>query len=176
MGEEFRVKLKTNIKKISYCCSIIADILIKLDERKQSVLNKTDSMEAEVLKQAEIVRNLLEEHTENLMQGIKGIKTKKLKQIEIEREEIARQLTTLKSFAEYASELERRGSTVDICRNIHDMIGRSDELHGTNDRVVQGSIRANNDSIFFLPSDVSKSLNSMENVVGRLYGEIFCFL
>ena len=143
----------------------------KIDEKNRLILDKIGTLESNVSKRAARLKEIVDEHTNILLQEINTFKMESQKRFENRKEEVRGQLTMFESYQRYAEEIKAKGSSVDICRNFHDMTARADRLERSHiDFMKSYSNPGEIDSIKWIPSNFESILTG--NVIGSLnFGE-----
>ena len=126
--EGFRQQLEESITRISKCSNFTRIGLCKLNERVQLLSLRSSSLQSEVLRHAEYLKEIVDRHAKVLIMEIDAMKTENIEEIEVRKEELFRHLDMLESYNKYARELMENGSPIDICRNIQDMNSKSEQL------------------------------------------------
>ena len=101
----------------------------KVQKEKELLVKKTvkfmeqiNSMESTIIKKRDFLKYLIDIHTQSLLQQLREIKEEKLKEVEIVKQLIEREVAILESFEKYCEELKEKGTPSEIARvaeNIH---------------------------------------------------------
>ena len=174
ISEGFKVHMKLDIAKISLCFGKCEEEMLKLEEENRTVFENSVLLESDVLKRVAHVKDIVDQHAEDFLLEIESKKATKLKEIETKKEEVSRHMAMLENYKRYATEMIKKGSHVDICRNFEDMKTRSNELENNHNIISHGSA---SDYIgayayTFIPSEIDDFLESTENMIGKVSGKL----
>ena len=167
-SQHFSLQLEEVNKKILCCFNSSKGILTKLDVNSCWLSEKIASLQLDVKKQADMLKKLVDEHANQLFSEIDSIKASKLKQIENEKEEVSMLSTMLVSLRRYSSEMQEKGSAVDICQNFLKIKARSDELEKSHTALRNSTLNPKDDCFHFSQPDLERFLKNTENVVGKI--------
>jgi len=162
---EFREQIRDSTEKVRNRLSECQEFGETLDKFKQE-------FQAEVLKTEGCIRDasnkvtkLIEQHTELLVQNLKLVKERNIKAFEITAQDFNRFKVMIDSFSRYSEELLTRGSPVDICRAVNQMLTRAQELETLPANCSGGGFCC--DTMVFHPLQID-SLYGLKNAVGDL--------
>jgi len=176
VGEEFRQTIKQKAENIStYVKETLllrnnnekskADFLKEIVEQEQKIHERNQELKDT------IDRDVIDRHTNSLLDELSMIKRKHLKEMETGMEEIYRHITILKSFESYCTEMISKGSASDICSSVDQLIVRADEL-GKEHEALIGRPRQSA-GIYFQATDLGDVLqNTDSNCVGKIEGNV----
>src|SRR6218665_3067398 len=171
VDEEFRQAIEKEAWKIS---TYVKDMLQmrNINENKNAdFLKEIVEKEKEILKRNHEIKDLIDRHTELLLDELSVIKSKHLKEVENEKEEIERYQIIFESFEAYCTELRSKGSACDICSSVDQIIARADEMERQHEAFIgrpHQSVK-----VSFQATDLGDILqNGSSNFVGKLEGII----
>ena len=176
IGEEFRIQMEKTAKRILDCLNFSKnDIINKLDEKNQIILENIEMARTGVLRQENRIKEIVEAHTMKLLQEIDTIKEEKQRAIETDKEEVNRHIKVLESYERYANEIKEKGSAADICRTYHNMSIRAEELQKDHTSITDSIFNCSTAGLIsFIPSDFEDLLiGSTEDVIGCLKSGIY---
>ena len=168
VSEKFKLHLGDIIEKITSCAEMCEEEMLKRDEENRLVLENFKSFESDVLKRAGVHQIHRGSKCQQVVDGNRNQEDEKLKEIEIQKDEVSRQMAMLESYKSDATEMVEKGSRVDICRNFQDMKTKSDELENKN--ISLGSAVGYIGCIFSQIHSFT-FLETADNIVGKLSGK-----
>src|SRR6218665_3721702 len=128
VDEEFRLRIEQKELKIS---TYVNEMLIERnnnEKRKADFLTEIAVTEKEIFKRSLELKDMIDRHTQSLLDKLSVLKSKELKEMEMRLEEIDKSCLILRSFEAYCTELRLKGSASDICGSVDQLIVRADEL------------------------------------------------
>jgi len=105
-------------------CREMLESLEKEDDLDEQ-LAKTGT---EISEKADQLKQMIDDHTEKLMDEFSLMRQKRMKEIESLREEIERQLLSMESYKMYVDEVRQKGTACDVARAASDLHDRADKL------------------------------------------------
>ena len=171
VSDDFRMQLQADIDKISLVCRKYEEDISRFDEDNKLVLDTCASLQTDVSRRAAYIKESIDRHVVKLMKEVEEIRTNKLKEIENKKQEVSRQLTILQSYTRYATEMNEKGSPVDICRHFQELDASCVELD--NNRFTSDSDFFRAYSFAFIPSNIEDILTSTDDMIGKVYGKSF---
>jgi len=171
VDEEFRQAIEKEAWKISTYEKEMLQIRNNNEKKNADFLKEIVEKDNEIRRRNQEIKDIIDRHTELLLDELSVIKSKNLKEMGNEKEEIERRRTILESFEVYCTELTLKGSANDICSSVDQVIARADELKRENEafigrphKSVEVSFQAT------VLEDVLKNAGS--NFVGKVEGNI----
>src|SRR6218665_2250382 len=171
VDEEFRQAIEKEAWKISTYEKEMLQIRNNNEKKNADFLKEIVEKDNEIRRRNQEIKDIIDRHTELLLDELSVIKSKNLKEMGNEKKEIERCRTILESFEVYCTELTLKGSANDICSSVDQVIARADELEreheafiGRPHKSVEVSFQAT------VLEDVLKNAGS--NFVGKVEGNI----
>lgn len=125
---EFRKTIIRNAMKISNCAEEILSNGKVMEQRwKETLLNLAET-EVRIRQRNSELKEMIDRHTDSLIEELSMIKQEQMKDFEIQKEETDRIYAALKSFEINSSELISRGSASDVCSSLEELTIRANEL------------------------------------------------
>src|SRR6218665_1723681 len=171
VDEEFRQAIEKEAWRISTYVKEMLLMRNNNEEKNADFLKEIVKMEKEILKRNQEIKDMIDRHTELLLDELSVIKSKNLKKMENQKEEIDRCRTILESFKVYCTELRSKGSTSDICSSVDQIIARANELERDNEALTGRPHKSV--KVSFQATVLGDILqNGSSNFVGKLEGNI----
>jgi len=172
VDEEFRQTIEKKAWKISTYMSEMLLMRNNEEKRKVDFLKEIVEKEKEIHKRNQELKEMIDRQTKSLLDELSVIKSKHLKEMENQMEEIETCCTMLRSFEDYCTELRLKGSASDICSSVDQLIVRADELERDHEAFI--GLPRKSVEVFFEATDLRKVLEKFNNnVVGNIQGNIF---
>jgi len=171
VDEFFRQTIQMNLLKTSNSAEEMLSIKKNAEIRKEDFLRQIAKTEDAIRKRNRELKDILDEHTESLVNELSVVKSNHLKEMETGMQEIDRYFTILRSFEEYCSELIARGSASDICSSVDQLTIRADELERGKKIYIcnpQQSV-----DVSFQSTDLKEALQKSKNFLGQIKGIVF---
>ena len=133
-------------------------------------MSHINTLEADITKRGEYLKSVIDSQTNSLLKELAIIRDEKLKEIEVAKNEMEREIALMECFRKYCEELRHKANACDVARI-------ADDLH-TKAMELQQSVIIQNELIFiifkFTPTDLQHIFKPDEcNFVGNLaYSEI----
>jgi hypothetical protein len=171
----FRKQIESTVEAINQC---ISQAEIKKTEHlkmKEVLQVRVATLECDIENRREEVKQLAEKHAASLLQNLCSIRQSKLKEIQMETDEIDAYLSSLETYNSYCQSIMTKGSASDICNAISDLSSRAVELQRqcqlTNETEVQSL------TFSFRKSELEQFLaESCGNLIGEIQGQCFRLL
>jgi len=163
-AEKFREQIKTDSEKVSACDMQNLQKFEVLGTNLGIVIETIASTQKKISQQCDQLISLIQLHQSQLMEKLGSYKTKIVKKLETERDEIERQLVITESFKRYCQEIISKGTACEISRMAHDLHARAEELMKTQDQPVCHQLSGA--EITFTPTVVTT--DSIKNLIGEL--------
>src|SRR6218665_1163935 len=171
VDEEFRYTIQWNSSQASLYAAEMLAVRMNSELRKADFLEDIVDTENAIQKRNQELKDMIDEHTKLLLDELIVIKSKHLKEMETQMQEIDKYCTMLKSFEAYCTKLVSEGSPSDICSSVDQIIVRTGELGreletfiGRPQRLVEVSFQA---------TDLREAPRISSNVVGEIKGIAF---
>src|SRR6218665_933455 len=172
---EFRQKIERKSSKILTPMNEIVFIRNNNEKRKLDFLTEIAKREKEIHKRNNELKEMIEQHTTLLLDELSVIKSMHIKEMETEMEEIERYCSILASFESYCTELTLKGSAIDICSSVDELLARADDLERDHETFVCRPHQSL--EVSFQATDLGNVLqNANSNFVGHVEGNILTFL
>lgn len=165
VADGFRKQIATDLGRIDQFSNEIGAKVKEIDREKAEFLRLVDITEKAIVARGIEIKELVEKHVKYLVDELAAEKQKGLKEMEIEKEEIARHQLVVGSFTTYCWELKSKGSASEICRAVHELHNRANELqlmHRTQVQRQIASIQVALEATNF--TDLLKT----ENMIGKI--------
>src|SRR6218665_1595085 len=171
VDKEFRQTIKSKAMKISTYTNEMLLMKTNNDKRQSDLFKEINEAEKEIQERNKELKDMIDRHTGSLLDELSVIKSKHLKKMENQMEEIERYRTVIESFEAYCRELTLKGSASDICSSVDELIVRADELERDQKAFIgrlQQSI-----NVYFKATDLTQAYpNTYINFVGAVEGNI----
>src|SRR6218665_899072 len=170
VDEEFRQMIEKKAQKISTRLNEISFMRKHNEKKHADFLKEIVEKEKEIRKRNQEIKDIIDRHTEIRLDELFVIKSKNLKEMENQKEEIERCRTILESFDVYCTELTLKGSASDICSSVDQIIVRADELERDHEAFFGRPHKSF--EVFFQATDLADVLqNAGSNFVGKVHVE-----
>jgi len=103
-------------------------MLENLEKQKDEFDKQLAKTEIEISEKADQLKQMIDDHTEKLMDELSLMKQKRMKEIESLREEIERQLLSIESYKIYVDKVRQEGTACDVARTASSFHERANEL------------------------------------------------
>lgn len=163
---EFRKQIKEDADKVS---SLRVERLKEaevMQQAKSDFLAEFSTAENAIVKREEQLKELLQQQTKSLLNELALLKTKRLKEVDTEIEEIDRNITIMDSYETYSLNVAERGSSFDICHEVHELHSRSAQLENVQKSRVKRNL--NSQKGLFQPTILDNFLIQNNSIVGKL--------
>ena len=171
VSEEFRLTIQSNSSMISIYADEMLSLKEKAELRKAYFLKEIADKEEAIQRRNQELKDMIDEHTTSLLDQLFVIKSRHIKEMETEVQEIDRCCTILKSFEAYCAELVSEGSPSDICSSFDQLIDRTDELEKDHEAFTNRPHQSV--EVAFQITDLGEVLQKSNNVVGQIKGITF---
>src|SRR6218665_988066 len=166
---EFRQAIEMEAMKISKCVEKIKSKRKLLEQRKAEVLLNIADTEGKIRQRNLELKELIDSHTNSIMEELSLIKQKQIKDFASETEELDRICVVFDSFETYCTGLVSKGSASDVhvCGCVDELHRRSEELEQDNKAFIDCTFQTTEVSL--KASEVQGLLsNSSNNIVGQI--------
>ena len=128
VDEKFRETIRKRTSKISTYKNELLAKRNNIEKTTADLLKQIDEEETKIHERSQELKVMIDRHRKSLLDKLSVIKSKHLKEFEIEMKDIDINFTILGSFEVYCTELISKGSACDICSLADDLIARADDL------------------------------------------------
>ena len=140
---------------------------LKLEQEKRKFMEESEIAETAIKERANELKQLIDKHAKVLLDELVQIKATRMKETEIKNEEIERYLAIVNSFNAYCSEIKSKGTPTDICRSVHDLRARANELQEVNATQIKQDTSVVRVSF---KTSAMEDILKVGNIVGSLEG------
>src|SRR6218665_2997887 len=164
---EFRQAIEMEAMKISKYIEEIKSKRSLLEQKKTEVLLNIADTEGKIRQRNLELKELIDSHTNSIMEELSLIKQKQIKDFASETEELDRICVVFDSFETYCTGLVSKGSASDVCGCVDELHRRSEELEQDNKAFIDCTFQTTEVSL--KASEVQGLLsNSSNNIVGQI--------
>jgi len=103
-------------------------MLKKIADEERALTHEVKKREKIINEKADKLKQLIDEHREELLTKLTTARTRQMKANENVRQEIERQIVVMESFIRYSAEVKEKGTACDIARAAGDLRVRGEEL------------------------------------------------
>lgn len=170
VAEDFRNDIGKDLDEIEMFLNVCLTEKQEVERYRIEVVTEIEQTQAAVIFRGQTLKELIDNHTDELLKELALIKQSKLKEMEAKNEELTRQQTILDSFKIYCLQMKSKGSSSDICRVIKELQDRTEILRRevTTKKDMQSEQKQMH--IFFEPTNL-EVFSKTSNVVGALNGK-----
>src|SRR6218665_2028585 len=169
--KEFRQTIEMNASKISNFAEEMLSIGRKAEQRAREVLLRFAGTEEKIRQKNGELKEMIDSHTNSLLDQLSLAKQKHMKDSAIDKEEIERMHAIFKSAETYCTELSSKGSASDICDCVDEMVTRANELEKDHKKFIFRPYQKS--EVFYKATYLGRLLsNSGNNIVGQIQGKI----
>ena len=167
--EEIVEKFKSGFTKhsddVSDLLANIREQSDKVDKQLASFSRGIDTTERSILERSEAIKQMVDTHTQALLEQLGSHKTQCVKDIQTTKEELGRIMMMCENFVSYCQKAIEKADSVESIRIADELKTRARELKGK--RIPKLNTFPD---IQFLPSDLGISTN-LNNIVGNIRGK-----
>jgi len=165
-SELFKEQLKKKELKISSCESKCLDEVNQLEVDKCNLFEQLKTIEEAMRQRCDEVKKLVDQEHCQSLEKMCELKKAQLKLMTNRKDDIERQLITMKSFRRYSEELIDKGSSCDVSRSANDLLTRADALVLSQAAFDEGKVCPI--QLNYLPSDITCITSGQERLIGRI--------
>ena len=137
----------------------------QVDEQVRTFSIGIDTTEKKIIERSEAIKQMVDRHTQVLLEKLNSQKSKILKNVQSTKEEIQRNMIICENFIAYCLKAIEEADAVESIRIAEELRTRADEIK----RMTVPNLTSLPD-INFLSSDVNTT--KQDNIVGEILGEI----
>ena len=168
--EDFRKQIKSNVEPINEWKFEAEAKKSKLLKVKEDIQKMIEKLECDVSSRKDELMQLIEKHANYLMHDLCLIRQGKLKEMQMETDDIETYILSLETYNSYCQTIMVNGSDSDICCAFTDLSVRAVELQEQRQLRIRGEIQPFNCN--FIKSGLESFLGeSSKNLIGELEGE-----
>lgn len=167
---EFKNTMKANVKTISALRVDTAKEMEIIETANIHLLADVSNAESAIVKRGEQLRQLVDRHTEQLLNELAYLMAMKAKEIEIAKGDVGRHIALLDSYKAYCLSVAEKGSAADICQAsnlLHDKAAALEAAHRS--RTIKG---INSKRRMFSMFELYDWLGGNCNLVGKIHGKL----
>lgn len=164
----FAEQLQDESRKVSTWSPKCVDAVQKLENLKTEFEEEVLNTEGSIRNSCAKFKELIDQHTEILVQSLKIVRDTNLKIFEVAKQDVDSLKVMIDSFQRYCDELLSRGSPVDICRDANQMHTRATDLDKQAVKCILDDV--DYDLISFHSANLENAVQQFgsNNIVGEL--------
>ena len=171
----FRKQIESNAEAINECRSQAETKKAELLKVKEDIQKRVETLECDMENRKDELKQLADKHATSLLQGLCSIRQSKLKEIQMETDDIDTYLSSLETYNSYCQKIMAKGSASDICRAFSDLSVRAVELQEQCQPMIEREIQSFN--FRFRKSELEEILKeTCDNLIGEIEGKRFPFV
>ena len=125
---ELREQMAIDVGDITDGVDQCREMLTKIGKEQNDFAEQIAKAEMEINRKSERLKQTIDDHKQKLINELLAMKQKRMKEIEILREDIERHLLSMESYKKYVDEIRQKGTACDIARTASGLRDRADEL------------------------------------------------
>lgn len=165
VADEFSKHIDADVKQVRQQLYEFTAAIAKAEERSTNFCADVEKVESEVVEMAERLKRLIDKHVDEVQQQVRELKAVTVKDIDAQKDSLSLALVAMESYAEYATELKKKGSHADV-------IMAADKLHSRANELLQTYVIPDQcyiPAVVFTPSHtVDDLLHTGQNIIGSL--------
>src|SRR6218665_12551 len=165
----FRQAIQKKLLKVSTYADEMMSIKKKAEIRMAYFLEEMVDKEKEIHKRNQELKDMIDDHTQSLLNELSLMKSKHLKEMETGMEDIDINITIFRSFEAYNTELISKGNASDICSSVDQLFDRVQELEKDHETFIGRQYQSV--EVSFQTTDLREALQKsgylLEQVKGR---------
>ena len=166
--DDFRKQIESNIETINQCSSQTQMKKEELNKIKEDMQQKVERLESDVINRRDEVKQFADTQANSLLQSLCSLRQSKLKEIQIEADDIDAHLSCLQSYSSYCQKMMAKGSASDICRAVSDLSVKATELQEQCQSLIEREIQSF--KFCFTKSEFEEFLED-DNLIGEIEGK-----
>jgi len=170
VDEEFRQEIGKEAWKVSTYVKEMLQMRNNNENKNSDFQKEIVEKEKEIRKRNQEIKDMIDRHTEILLNELSVIKSKHLKEMENQKEEIERYRTIFESFDAYCTEIISTGSASDICSSVDQIIVRAGKLERDHEAFIGRPHQSV--EVSFQATDLGFVFSASSNFVGKVEGKM----
>ena len=166
--DDFRKQIESNIETINQCSSQTQMKKAELNKIKEDMQQKVERLEVDVINRRDELKQFADSQANSLLQSLCSLSQSKLKEIQMEADDIDAHLSCLQSYSSYCQKMMAKGSASDICRAVSDLSVRAVELQEQCQSLTERKIQSF--KVSFTKSEIEECLED-DNLIGEIEGK-----
>jgi len=126
--EQFRQKLEEDIDKLRICNLRSQKELTEMESDKDSLIKKVSAMQNDISQNYDQLISMMKDHQNKLIEELNAFKSKKLQEIENNKEKVETQFALVEDFRRYCDAIKEKGTAYHISRDANNLHVRAEEL------------------------------------------------
>jgi len=126
--DDLRKRMTSDAVNVTAGMDECRENLDRVEKKKNDFLERCEVTGVKISKRAEQLKLLIDAHRDKLMNGLSSMKQKRMKEVESPREEIEKQLSSMKSYKKHLDEVMEKGSASEIAKAATESHDQADEL------------------------------------------------
>jgi len=151
--DDLRKRMTNDAVNITAGMDKCREKLDHVEKKKNDFFERCEVTGVEISKRAEQLKLMIDAHRHKLMNGLSSMKQNRIKEMESPREEIEKQLSSMKSFKKHLDEVMEKGTASEIAKAATESHDQADELLKFD--VVEGKLAdLGHADVAFTPSNI----------------------
>lgn len=168
VDNDFRQRLGESYTKMNEYKEQLLSKKLDMERQKRDFRGKALETETAIRRKSQQLKDLLEQHTQDILNDFLQLKQKHHQRIESEIEEIERKVVVLDSFAVYCDELKSKGSPCDVCCDADNLTKRAKQVSKESEDYLKKSSKSV--EVRFTATNQEMFLQNFSNAIGKLSG------
>ena len=162
---DLRKQIHGDLKKINELFIKVSEQTVNLERVVDGLARDTKTIEAQIVRRGDEMKQLVEKHIESLIQELNDEKTRTMKELENVKEDLIVQKISLESFMRYSQKVLDTATPSEIASLASDLSARSNKL--TKMRIVPTEKPVN---VSFTPADPNMRMGEInqKNLIGKV--------
>ena len=166
VSDEFKIDMTKNLGKLSETEDQYKKAMKQLDTEQTQFINQVNAAEDEVCKEAERLKQLIEQHKKTLLEQLSEVKKNRQKEIETVRLELTQNVAMVESFKRYVKEIIGKGTASDVAHISSCLRARFTELLSF-DKSQESVDELGSTEVSFMTSDMKLDTKDIGKVVTK---------
>jgi len=128
VADDLAIQMTANEEGIKAKIEDCKSMLKKVADEERVLIDEVKKTEKAVIEEADKLKQLIDQHREEMLIEITAAQTHQLKANENVKQELERQIVIMESFIRYSGELKQKGTACDIAKTAGELRVRGEEL------------------------------------------------